>query len=179
MVKILKLLDSPIHEYRFTALMILVFRHERGDAHKRIEVCEAYLASARFVNNWDLVDSTAEHVVGPHIHEIGLNRLVTLAHSSDLWERRIAMLSCFYAIKRGSTREAFEIMDIIEYNSHDLIQKAVGWMLREIGKRQSQTILEARLKDGDHYKRLPRTTLRYAIEHFTPEERSAYLKGIA
>ena len=173
----LKLLASPLHEHRFTALILLVKKYESESELLQRRIYKAYLANARFINNWDLVDCSAEFIVGPESAKLGLKPVLGLAASKSMWERRIAMVSCFYYIKKGSAKEAFLVMDVLEHEKSDLIQKACGWMLREIGKRCGRQVLVARLLEHDRYKAMPRTALRYAIEHFSPEERQAYLKG--
>ncbi|WP_218025708.1 DNA alkylation repair protein [Capsulimonas corticalis] len=171
------LLHAPEHEARLTALLILVHRYQKGAAQERAAIFRLYLSNTQYINNWDLIDGTAEYIVGAHLYGGDKQILIDFAHSSDLWQRRIAMLSCFHDIKLGDAASAFTIVNILKNDSHDLIQKAVGWMLREIGKRCSRAELVAWLAQDDHYKTIPRTALRYAIEHFSPEERQAYLKG--
>jgi 3-methyladenine DNA glycosylase AlkD len=173
------LLRSPIHEHRLTALVILVDQYRRGDAPTQAKIYDLYLASTQWINNWDLVDSSAEYIVGPQLdgRSDGAAVLKRLAHSDSLWERRIAMLACFHYIKQGRSAEAFTVISYLLHDSRDLIQKAVGWMLREIGKRCGEDILRGWLVQNDHYRTMPRTALRYAIERFAPEERQAYLKG--
>jgi 3-methyladenine DNA glycosylase AlkD len=175
-----KLLRSEIHEHRMTALLILVDQYKRGDDAKRQAIYDLYLASTSRINNWDLVDASAEHIVGAHTYDDGIAPLLVLAESADLWERRIAMVSCFEDIKRGDPDRPLAVAEVLAYDDHDLIQKAVGWMLREVGKRIDRRLLVEWLADDDRrYRRLPRTELRYAIEHFRPEERQRYLKGTA
>jgi len=140
----------------------------------REEIYRLYLKSARFVNNWDLVDSSAEHIVGAHLWDRGREPLQRLAKSADLWERRIAMLATFHFIKRGEFGETLAVARALLSDREDLIHKAVGWMLREVGKRDPAAE-EVFLKE--HYKRLPRVMLRYAIERFPEGERRRYLKG--
>jgi 3-methyladenine DNA glycosylase AlkD len=169
-----QLLMSEIHEYRLTALIILVSQSKTANDVTKRQLSDFYLAHTKWVNNWDLVDTSAEYLLGPVINAATRARL---ARSSDLWERRIGMLACFHYIKQGSAAEAWPVIEILEHDQHDLIQKAVGWMLREIGKRCSEAELEQWLLLEERYKRLPRTTLRYAIERFSPDHRRAYLTG--
>jgi 3-methyladenine DNA glycosylase AlkD len=177
--EIIKLLRMPYHECRLTALFILVGQYKQGDDSQKLAIYMAYLANTAYINNWDLIDSSASYIVGPQLGNNYRKVLLPLAHSKLLWERRIAMLACFYTIAQGNPRAAFEIIDILQNDSHDLIQKAVGWMLREIGKRCGRQTLNDWLLDGKRYQKLPRTTLRYAIEHYFTEERRAFLKGTA
>lgn len=175
----IRLLQSPLHESRLTALFIMVGQFKNGDQSTKQTIYDAYLANTKFINNWDLVDSSACYIVGPQLGNDYRAVLTPLARSGDLWERRIAMLATFYHIGQGNPVPAFYIIDILKNDSHDLIQKAVGWMLREIGKRCSREILTDWLVKDQQYTKLPRTTLRYAIEHYSAEERQAFLKGLA
>ncbi|HXH27113.1 MAG TPA: DNA alkylation repair protein [Candidatus Acidoferrum sp.] len=170
-----QLLLSPIHEERLEALFILVGQYQRGDAPTQKAIYEFYLAHADRVNNWDLVDSSAEYIVGPWLQDKDRTILTKLAASPSLWERRIAMLATFHYIKQGDAGPALQIAELLLHDQHDLIQKAVGWMLREIGKRCSRAIEEQFL--SRHYTEMPRTMLRYAIEHFPEDRRQAYLHG--
>lgn len=171
-----KLLHSPIHEERLTALLILVSRFEHSkESTLQKEIMDLYLKNTKYVNNWDLVDTSAPYILGPYLWKQPKSLLTKLARSKSLWERRIAMLSTFYFIKQGDCKEALQIAELLLTDSHDLMHKAVGWMLREIGSKCGREILKAFL--SKHYKELPRTTLRYAIEHFPQNERKAWLKG--
>ena len=170
----LELLASPWHEERLVALLLLVDGYKRGDERRRQKIHRAYLANARWINNWDLVDSSAEHVVGPHLDAGDISLLEQLARSKNIWERRIAIVSTFHFIKRNEFRPTLRIATILLGDSHDLIHKAVGWMLREVGKRDRKT-LDAFLKR--HYRQLPRTMLRYAIERHPERTRKRYLAG--
>ncbi len=173
-----KLLASNYHEARLCACLILVEQYKRGNAEQKQAVYDFYMAHTQQINNWDLVDSSASYIVGAHLGDNALPVLTKLAVSGDLWERRIAMLSCFYNIYQGKAEPALSIATILSDDPHDLIQKAVGWMLREVGKRVGQEVEEAWLRDGSRYKTMPRTMLRYAIERFNPELRQKYLKGL-
>lgn len=174
-----KLLRVPYHECRLTALFILVGQSERASQSGKKMIMDLYLSNTKYINNWDLVDSSAGYIIGPLIVDGDYTLLTRLARSENLWERRIAMLACFNNIKQGNPEPAFTIIELLKYDKHDLIQKAVGWMLREIGKRCSrQTLLDWLLND-DQYKKLPRTTLRYAIEHFDADDRHRFLRGQA
>lgn len=171
----LQLLKSPWHEERLTAIFILVLKYQKGDHAEKNRVADLYLVNARYVNNWDLVDSSAEHIVGPWLHNspYKMKVLTRLAKSESIWERRIAMLSCFHYIKQGRADETFVIIDLLKGDKHDLIQKAVGWMLREIGKRVGRDLLIGYL--DVEAPQLARTTLRYAIEHLPEDQRKHYL----
>lgn len=171
-----KLLRSPIHEERLTALLILVsqFEHSKKSSLQK-EIVDLYLKNTPFINNWDLVDTSAPYILGPYLWKRPKALLTKLARSKSLWERRIAMLSTFYFIKQRDCREALQIAELLLSDSHDLMHKAVGWMLREIGSKCGREILKNFL--SKHYKQLPRTTLRYAIEHFPEADRKAWLKG--
>jgi len=172
-----QLLISPIHEERLIALIILVHQFKLGDEPTQEIIYNFYLAQTAHINNWDLVDSSAEFIVGPWLEHRDKHILVTLAHSRNLWERRIAMVSTFHYIKQGHPEEAFKIATLLLHDSEDLIHKAVGWMLREIGKRCGQDVEETFLLQ--HYRTMPRTMLRYAIEHFPADRRQQYLSGLA
>ncbi len=164
------LLQSRWHEERQLALFILVKRYARGTASDREQIFRDYLRLARHVNNWDLVDCSAEHIVGPHLPPRDRRLLKKLAASNDLWERRIAMLATFHYIKRGDFDDALAIARLLLDDTHALIHKAVGWMLREVGNRD-RAVEEQFLEK--HAPVMPRTMLRYAIEKF-PEKRRRY-----
>ncbi|HEY3112419.1 MAG TPA: DNA alkylation repair protein [Gemmatimonadaceae bacterium] len=170
----LELLASPWHEERLVALLLLVDGYERGDEARRQKIHRAYLANSRWINNWDLVDSSAEYIIGSHLDADEIKLLERLARSNNIWERRIAIVSTFYFIKRNEFRPTISIATILLGDSHDLIHKAVGWMLREVGKRDRKT-LDTFLKK--HYRKMPRTMLRYAIERHPETIRRRYLAG--
>jgi len=169
-----RLLGSAFHEDRLLALLILVRLYTRGDETLREEIYRLYLKNARCINNWDLVDSSAEHIVGAFLWDRSRAPLGRLARSSDLWERRIAVMATFHFIKRGEFGETLAVARMLLSDREDLIHKAVGWMLREVGKRDPEAEEEF-LKE--HHKRMPRVMLRYAIERFPEEKRRRYLKG--
>lgn len=169
-----KLLASKVHEERLTALFILVDRFERGDNATKRAVVDLYLANLKHVNNWDLVDSSAPQILGDWLLTRDRRLLRKLAASKDLWERRVAMLSTYALIRAGEHEDAFAIARLLMHDEHDLIHKAVGWMLREVGKRVDAELLRDFLRE--HAAELPRTALRYAIEHFSPEERARWMK---
>ncbi len=170
---VLALLKSPIHEERQLALFILVKKYQLSDQNGREKIYQNYLNHTKFINNWDLVDGSAEYIVGAYLSDKSKCPLERLAKSADLWQRRIAILATFRYIKEGECEDALKIATILLYDKHDLIQKAVGWMLREIGKKCSVNILTQFL--DKHAATMPRTTLRYAIEHFDARTRLNYL----
>lgn len=170
----LEMLASPWHEERLLALLLLVHGYRRGDRSRRDRIHRAYLAHTRCINNWDLVDSSAEHIVGPHLDAQEIQLLERLARSGDVWERRIAIISTFHFIKRNEFGPTLRIARLLLDDPHDLIHKAVGWMLREIGKRD-RAAEDRFLKK--HYREMPRTMLRYAIERHPEKVRKQYLTG--
>ena len=175
-----ELLDSPIHEERIVALLILVDRYQKGDEASRQKVFRFYLKNLARVNNWDLVDLSAPHIVGAHLFGMPKKMralLLRFACSRNLWTRRVAIVSTFYFIKQNEFAITFDLAERLLNDEHDLIHKAVGWMLREVGKRDF-TVLENLLKEGGRYKTMPRTMLRYAIERFPEQTRKKYLSGI-
>lgn len=168
------LLRSPIHEERMLALLLLIQRYRTGGEVEKQAVYDLYLARTRFINNWDLVDASAEYVVGRHLLGRDKAPLRRLSVSEDLWERRISIVATFCFIKQGRFDETLEISRILLNDPHELIHKAVGWMLREVGKRD-RDVEETFLRS--HASAMPRTMLRYAIEKFPEPLRQAYLKG--
>lgn len=172
---VLRMLASPWHEERLLALVIMVDAYESGDATERRLVHRDYLANTRYINNWDLVDASAGGIVGAHVDAGNIDLLVRLARSKDMWERRIAIVSTFYFIKRGELGPTLVIAELLLHDSHDLIHKAVGWMLREVGK-QDRKVLDGFLRE--HYHGMPRTMLRYAIERHPEDVRKKYLAGL-
>jgi 3-methyladenine DNA glycosylase AlkD len=170
----IKLLHSPIHEARLMALLILVHDFQRGEPDRQREICRLYLENSRHVNNWDLVDLSAPSIVGPQIIVLGQERFRSLAASPLLWDRRIAIMATFHGIKKGEFSDTLQVAGLLLRDKEDLIHKALGWMLREIGKRD-QPAEEAFLRI--HYRSMPRTMLRYAIERFPEDLRLRYLRG--
>jgi len=168
------LLESAIHEERLLALLILVRKYVKGDEAAKTEIYKLYLNKTKYINNWDLVDVTAHHIVGDYLMDKNKDTLYSLARSEDLWERRIAVMATFYFIRNEKYEDTLKIEKILLSDKEDLIHKAVGWMLREIGKRD-MVCEEIFLKQ--HYKKMPRTMLRYAIEKFPEPKRQMYLKG--
>lgn len=171
-----KLLHEPFHEYRLTALFMLVYRFEKTEREEeKQEIVNLYLDNLKFVNNWDLVDSSADKILGAYLMDKNKDILYQLARSGDLWKQRIAVIATFHFIKNNKFNDTLEIAKLLLHHEHDLIHKAVGWMLREIGKRDLQTELDFLQK---YYQTMPRTMLRYAIEKFEPELRWKFLKGL-
>lgn len=167
-----KLLDSKIHEHRMIGLFVLIDKYNKSEDKRKI--FEFYLKNAKKVNNWDLVDLSAPNILGNFLLDKDKTILYKLAKLNNLWEKRIAIVSTFAFIKNNEFRPTFRISEILLNDSHDLIHKAVGWMLREVGKKDIAK-LENFLKK--HYKKMPRTMLRYAIERFEEKKRKAYLEG--
>jgi 3-methyladenine DNA glycosylase AlkD len=167
-----RLLASPWHEVRLVALLIMVRQYARGTPAVRQAIYRLYLKNTRRINNWDLVDASAAHIVGAHLFAGKPVPLRRLAHSEIVWERRIAMIATFHHIKRGRFADALRVARWLRDDSHDLIHKAVGWMLREVGKRDRAA--EERFLRR-HAARMPRTMLRYAIERFPEPRRRWYL----
>jgi len=168
------LLRSPIHEERLLSLFLLIHRYSKGDEPEKKRIFELYLKNTNFINNWDLVDSSAGHIVGAFLFNKSKKPLYDLVKSDNLWERRISIISTFYFIKNNQFSDTLKISKILLPDKEALIHKAVGWMLREVGKRDI-SIEEPFLKK--HYKNMPRTMLRYAIEKFPELKRQLYLKG--
>ena len=171
--EILKLLKSLYHEERLIALLLLVKKFEVGDEKERKIIFEAYLKNTKYINNWDLVDLSAPNIVGMYLADKDRKILYQLARSKDLWEKRIAILATFQFIKNKESNDALKISEMLLQDKHDLIHKAVGWMLREVGKRCSVEEEEKFLQK--YYKIMPRTMLRYAIERFPEKKRQKYL----
>lgn len=170
----LTLLQSAIHEERLLALIILTQKYQKGTPGEQAEIYREYLNNTQYINNWDLVDTSAEHIVGAFLKNRPRKPLYELTQSGCLWERRIAIMATFHFIKNDEFKETLKIAEMLVADPEDLIHKAAGWMLREIGKRD-QSVEEAFLRK--HYRRMPRTMLRYAIEKFPEDVRQQYLKG--
>jgi 3-methyladenine DNA glycosylase AlkD len=171
-----QLLRSPVHEERLLGLLILTDAFQHGSAAERHAIYNCYLAHTKFINNWDLVDVSAHHIVGAWLQDRSRAPLRRLARSRLLWERRIAIIATFHFIRRGDFDDTFAVADILLADRHDLIHKAVGWMLREVGNRDGKA--ERRFLTR-RYRLMPRTMLRYAIEKFPQRERRRYLAGVA
>lgn len=169
-----ELLQSSFHEERMFALLLLMQRYAGADEHEREALYRLYLGSTARINNWDLVDVSAPHIVGQYLQLRSREVLRQLAASQNLWERRIAIVSTLHFIRRNDFSDTLQIAEMLLHDHHDLIHKAVGWMLREVGKRD-QAVEETFLKV--HYRTMPRTMLRYAIERFPEILRQQYLHG--
>jgi len=167
-----KLLSSEYHEHRFTGLIILCSLYQKSKHDKKKRIYDFYLKNLKHVNNWDLVDISAPAIIGDYLLDKERSILYKLASSESLWVRRIAILSTFAFIKKNQFHDTLHIAEILIKDKNDLIHKAVGWMLREVGKRDKETE-EQFLKE--HYQKMPRTMLRYAIEKFNENERKEYL----
>ena len=170
----LPLLASPVHEHRLLALLIMAARSTRGSKEEKSQVYRDYLAHTAWMNNWDLVDLSCGPIVGGYLESRDRAPLYALARSSLIWDRRIAMVSSQHFLRAGETADLYAIAEILLTDRHDLIHKAVGWSLREAGKRCDSDALR-RFLDA-HAATMPRTALRYAIEHFDPPERQHYLR---
>ncbi|MBU0688098.1 MAG: DNA alkylation repair protein [Gammaproteobacteria bacterium] len=167
------LLASKYHEQRMFALLLLMQFYQAADETGRQAAYDLYLSNTARINNWDLVDVSAPHIVGHHLEQRPRAILRQLAQSDSLWERRIAIIATFHFIRQNDFADTIRIAEMLLDDKHDLMHKAVGWMLREVGKRD-QKLAERFLQQ--HYPRLPRTALRYAIERFDPPLRKQYLK---
>lgn len=168
-----ELLSSKIHEHRMIALFILVERYRKSKKEEqRKEIFEFYLKNTKNINNWDLVDLSAPKIIGAYLFDKNRKILYELAKSNHLWEKRIAILSTFFFISKNDFDDALKIAELLVNDKHDLIHKAVGWMLREIGKRNQEAEEDFLRK---YYKTMPRTMLRYAIEKFDEKKRKSWL----
>jgi 3-methyladenine DNA glycosylase AlkD len=167
-----ELLNSKMHEHRFTALVILISKYRKAEENGKKEIFDVYLKNTENVNNWDLVDLSAPRIVGDYLLNRERSILYKLAKSDSLWERRISILSTFTFIDNNDFEDALNISELLLRDEHDLIHKAVGWALREIGKK-NQNVEEQFL--AKHYLQMPRTMLRYAIEKFDEKKRKKYL----
>jgi 3-methyladenine DNA glycosylase AlkD len=166
-----KLVESKYHEFRMCALVMLVYKYEKDMGRK--EIYEFFLRNTKYINNWDLVDVTVPRTVGFYLVDNNRSILYKLVKSSDLWERRIAVLATFAFIRLGDFKDSLKISEILLNDKHDLIHKAVGWMLREIGKRDESVLTEFL---DQHVTKMPRTMLRYSIERLEEGKRKGYLK---
>lgn len=169
----LRLLKSKIHEERLLSLLILILKYRQADLPGKEKIYKAYLNHAKYINNWDLVDVTAKHIIGAFLSGKDKAPLYKLVNSDSLWERRIAVLSTFHFIANNDFSDSLKIAKILLLDQHDLIHKAVGWMLREVGKKDMDSE-EGFLKK--YRAAMPRTMLRYAIERFPESKRQTYLK---
>jgi 3-methyladenine DNA glycosylase AlkD len=173
--EVILLLASAFHEDRLLALMMLIRRFSRGGEVEREQIYDLYLSNTSHINNWDLVDLSAEHIVGRFLQNRDRAPLYRLVISESLWERRIAIISTFYFIRQGKFTDTLALAEMVLADREELIHKAAGWMLREVGKRElaaEEEFLQI------HYRQMPRVMLRYAIERFPEERRQLYLKGL-
>jgi len=170
-----RLLKSDYHEIRLFALLLLVLQFSKADEKRQDKIYDIYLANTRYINNWDLVDSSAHKIVGAYLEDKDRAILQSLSQSSSLWERRIAIIATFHFIRINQFDDTLNIAKQLLHDQEDLIHKAVGWMLREIGKREKSIEISFLKK---HYKTMPRTMLRYSIEKFSREERNNFLYGL-
>lgn len=171
---ILPLVRSRYHEERLFGVLALADRYKRGDEKQRIQVYKRYIEHVDYVNNWDLVDGSAHLIVGPHLQHRSRKLLYTYAKSKNLWRRRIAIMSTYHYVRQCEFEDTLEIASILLNDTEDLIHKATGWMLREVGNRD-RPAEEKFLKQ--HYRTMPRTMLRYAIERLPERRRKDYLNG--
>lgn len=170
-----ELIQNPFHEVRLTALLMLVYRYEKTKTEsEQKELVDFYLSHLDFINNWDLVDSSCYQILGHYFWKKDKSLFHQLAESGQLWRQRVAMISSYFWIKKGEFADALALAEKLINHPHDLMHKAVGWMLREIGNRNFEVELEFLKK---HYQSMPRTALRYAIEKFPEDLRQDFLKG--
>ncbi|MCC5914723.1 MAG: DNA alkylation repair protein [Balneolaceae bacterium] len=170
------LLQSEWHELRLTALFILVLQYQKGDAAQRVTIFHFYIRNLDRVNNWDLADSSAGHIAGHYLFDKDRSLLFDLAESENIWKRRVAIIATGAFISHEDLEDTFRISEMLLNDPQDLIHKAVGWMIRETGKKDREAMEAFLLR---HYRQMPRTMLRYAIEHLPKERRKEYLEGKA
>lgn len=177
LAQIQKLLDSPIHDHRLGAVILLVnqYKKARKDPKRQDQIFDQYVKNvfSGRVNNWDIVDTSAAYIIGPHEETTDRKLLFKLAKSKDLWQRRVGIISAFWYVQHGDPSTTLELAELLLHDEQDLIQKAVGWQLREVGKRSGHDVLMKFL--DKHAATMPRTALRYAIEHLTPTQRTHYM----
>ncbi len=171
--EIQQLLNSQIHEHRLIALFILINQYQKSNLVQKEKIFKFYLKNSKRVNNWDLVDLSAPNIIGDYLLNHNRGILYRLAKSNNIWERRIAILATYRFIKNNDFADTLKVAELLLNDTHDLIHKAVGWMLRELGKK-NQTLEEKFLKK--YAVQMPRTMLRYAVEKFSPSRRQYYLK---
>lgn len=172
LLEIQELLTSPINEERLLALLILVLQYKKGRENIKEKIYQFYLDNLQYVNNWNLVDSSAHWIVGAHLEKKNKDILLKLAQSSILWERRVAIVATWYFIRQNDLTWTLQVAHMLLEDGHDLIHKAVGWMLREAGKRDGAVLVNFL---DEHAAKMPRTMLRYAIEKLSVEQKKAYL----
>jgi len=169
-----ELLNSKVHEHRLVGIFILIDKYKKGNDKVKKQIFDLYLKNTHNINNWDLIDLSAPNIVGNYLLDKKRDVLYKLAHSKSLWEKRISILATFSFINNKETKDILAIAEILLHDKHDLIHKAVGWMLREVGKRVSQAEEEKFLKK--YHEVMPRTMLRYSIEKFDEKKRKYYMK---
>lgn len=167
------LLHSKIHEERTVALLILVYQFEKGNELIKRRIFNIYIKNTLFINNWDLVDITAPNIIGNYLFEKNRELLYKFAKSNMLWEKRISIVSTLFFIRKNDFKDTLKISEILLNDKEDLIHKATGWMLREVGKRDEKTLLKFLDK---YHKIMPRTMLRYSIEKFSQDQRKKYME---
>ena len=170
-----QLLYSPWHEIRLAGILFLVQKFQKGNQSEQESIFQFYMKYTRYINNWDLVDVSAPHIIGAYLFDKKRDILEDLARSPNLWERRIAIIATLFFIRKGEYKTTFLIIENLLHDTEDLIYKANGWMLREVGKLCGEEILEIFLRT--HYQKLPRTTLRYAIEKMDEKRRKYWIQG--
>lgn len=168
-------IQHKIHEYRLFGLLTLTYMWKKANEERKKDIYSLYVDNLRYVNNWDLVDLSAPNIMGEYLRERDRSFLYELVRSNNLWKQRIAIISTFAFIRAMDFEDTLKISQLLLHHEHDLIHKAVGWMLREVGKRDQS--VEEKFLQG-HYKKMPRTMLRYAIERFEEGKRQRYLKGL-
>jgi 3-methyladenine DNA glycosylase AlkD len=176
LIEVQELLNSPVHEHRLAAVIILVVQYKKADRGQQKQIFDAYVKNLKAgrINSWDIIDVSAEYIVGAETDTLGsIDLLRQLAENDSIWERRTAIMSTFHYIKRGEHEPTLELALKLLHDKHDLIQKATGWMLREVGKRVDEQVLRSFL--DEHASTMPRTMLRYAIERLNEPVRQNYL----
>ena len=173
--EIRELLQSEWHEVRLCALIIMVEKSKKKDEALRKELFNLYLSQTKRINNWDLVDLSCRFIIGEYLLDKSRDILYQLAQSSLLWDNRIAIVSTYAFIRKGQLEDTYALSDLMMQHSHDLMHKAIGWMLREAGKRDSERLYDYVMS---HRADMPRTMLRYAIEKFSPKERTILMKRV-
>lgn len=176
LAEVQKLLDSPVHEHRMAGLILLADRYPKASAEEQEKIFDLYLKNLRKgrVNNWDLIDVTVERVIGAHEYGGDGKLLYELAKSDDIWQKRAGIMSAAAFMKKGDPSITLELAEMLLHDPHDLIQKAVGWQLREVGKRVDRQLLLNFL--DKHAATMPRTALRYAIEHLDASQKQHYMR---
>jgi 3-methyladenine DNA glycosylase AlkD len=173
--EIQKLIKSKIHEHRLTALLILVKQFEKGDDQKRTKIYNFYLKNTKYINNWDLVDLSAPNIIGKYLYDKPRSVLYDLVKSKSIWDRRISIISTFYFIKNKDFKDTLKISELLLSDKEPLIHKAVGWMLREVGKKKEDILVGFLNK---YTSQMSRTSLRYSIERFEEKKRQKFLNKI-